>query len=1747
MAIYNKNTGLRVRSGDGTVRNNTASIYKPWDPSSIIDRIKEEEQSRSSSLPTYNGSSRIGASAPQLPFEEPIQIGKKKDTTPTQIYEEATEKAVITPSRLASIITGAAKSTASGYASALGTTQAVTGGVARKNYLTTDMEQWQKELEAYRYKAKNADDAEEQKYFLLEAGKTANKIEAAKQNLLETETAGQSMQQTAKKLSASAQQDIQEAKQGLGKVGSFLVDTGVAGAQMLGDVAVGALTGGSALPAMFLRSAGSSAQEAREAGGTLGQQVAYGLGSGALSVATEKLLNVSAPFKKAFGEGVLDSAITKAAGKLGSTTLGKVAISAISEGGEEFAEALMQPILQMATYDKNAIYDEEWLSNALHDAAIGAALGSIGGGVETVAANKQVPAKPRDPAMPGAGTQTADAAGTGKGNAESTVQGNSGGILEQEIERLFGKKNAAPRPKVVDDVLTREIERIYGKKNTASMQTAGTGKGSTETGAQGSFEANSAPMKVGRVTTIQNPYAGTKPVQASKNAAAVTVDSGSVETAKNRIEGARGIEARLPGQGFKATLKNAYKSVFKAAKGVPVEGVTFDGQPYLVDINSNVPGKVISDPNLSAEKLALLDVLPEVVRNGEYVGSSKYVQHGKKAKQSIRYDYFETPVVINGKEYIAAFSVDVEPNVNNYRTHRIEKMDLKEAPSLDTGTTPAAAELHSDPANRTSTEASLAGPAPAASSVGSRSISDTTISQESDFVNQGDDDIPIDSPEGRQQFPYTNRVLDDSREGPGTARENAIGTDGRRSIGSAAGGFSVAGTEGTEQVSRMARHNPYNAQQEAATALTKEDYDKLFRYESQTEERSTLLAEGMLYMVKDGQRTFLKDIDEESYSELIRSLEEASAWNGPQTDAAHMIQRELQGRSVNMEVESEEYVDWLRIMREHETATGQGVQANAKWSRTGNESGASSEMDAWENLEKSNLSDQEKQEVFRQVVKWDSEIETAKSAADLKRIIMEIANRRGVVNGVMGKQFSRIAESALDSLTTEQLRQFAYRSSAAATTDHTPVNQGQKLKTVQILNMLSNPETAVKNILGNATFYGIDAVSMDGAALLDMALSNITGTRSVAAGGSSLSSAVKALQMSIAEITLDVDMSRTETRYGTNSTRTFKADGSVPFLGSKFLGKIMSSLERNQAYLLTATDEFFKGAAKGTAAATQTLIDQGKIKNAGKDYAKTQAEQLAKYRTFQDDSDLSAALRDVRDILNTSVFGISAGVGDSGRRTASGKVVHSFGVGDIVAPFTKVAGNIVVRGAEYSPINLAKGALEVGKVIASASKGELDPAMQAKAVTDLMRGMTGTTLACGFMFLAKAGLLRRASDEDDENVAALNQSEGMSGTQLNITAAERAISGGSAEWQTGDTLVDLSTLEPLNLIVNQGVEMAKNPGNLLVSTFNATLDSVGTASANLPVVEGIGEFGRDVFLYGKDWKEAAAEQAANTLVSSVTPNILRAVAQGTDDRPRNAYTGDSFLDLVADDLKSRVPVLRQTLPGSVDSTGQEKTYQGSQAKIFTDAVFNPIGVNTYEQGEVSKELERVREATGDSTFYPTNSIPKELSYTDDKGNEHTEKLDYKARQNFQYERGTTEMVELASVMGTKAYKSASADKQAKLLNDVNTYAYEVAKASVLGKGAAYQWVQKTLDVQESIGLPTSAVIIYRDMLSDEKSKDQTTAQANRAVRAAIFEDKTLSAKQKNALDNIVISDGMYIPKEVDVDYSNASSFARTLP
>lgn len=193
----------------------------------------------------------------------------------------------------------------------------------------------------------------------------------------------------ADRLAGSGAKDINKAKSGLGKVGQLAVDAGVAGAQMGMDIALTPFMGGSALFPMFMRSAGGGAQQARRAGATHEQQVNYGLASGALSVATEKIGNAAAPFKKMFGKGFLDGVIERTMSGLNNSAAGKIALSFLEEGGEEAIEDLIQPALQMIYNGKTlgGSYSELEASEILNDFLVGGILGGLGGGVE-VAANR---------------------------------------------------------------------------------------------------------------------------------------------------------------------------------------------------------------------------------------------------------------------------------------------------------------------------------------------------------------------------------------------------------------------------------------------------------------------------------------------------------------------------------------------------------------------------------------------------------------------------------------------------------------------------------------------------------------------------------------------------------------------------------------------------------------------------------------------------------------------------------------------------------------------------------------------------------------------------------------------------------------------------------------------------------------------------------------------------------------------------------------------------------------------------------------------------------------------------------------------------------------------------------------------------------------------------------------------------------------------------------------------------------------
>lgn len=1372
--------------------------------------------------------------------------------------------------------------------------------------------------------------------------------------------ATQSVYDTADRLAAQSAQNIAEAKEGLGSVGQFAVDVGVAGTQLAGDALLAALTGGSALVPMAVRGFGSGTQQARQEGATLGQQVAYGAGSAALSVATEKIANVAAPLRRTFGSGVLDNAIAKATGRLGQSAAGQTVLSALSEGGEEVVEALVQPVLQRITYDETALQqyqDPDYLADTIYQGLIGGALGGALGAVGSIGRRNTENAQRRS--TDAAGTAKTEPAPVSITQAQEAAEGTTGFLEPTLVSRV---RQSIPHIQNMDPV----------------AEVTGT-------------EIPRSGKLVDRLASFVN---------------------------------AIGNKVNRPGFGDVLFSRGRIKSSMIGHGTGP-------------------------------SKIETFAAVPDVIRNGQQID----YQQNWKGRGYDTYT-FAAPITYRGQPTYLGVIVTKDSASNRYYLHEVVDANgdvifrNDESPAstpdgtstlaggLDTvvdtgdgaGTTPGTVDTVTDG------RASQGVPA-----------SDPTIAPGAENVNS---DI------------LAQILFGDIRQETGDTQAPPTYDN----LGSARRGFTTPGMEGQERTSRLAESMPYNQYQEAATGLSREDYAKLFRYMSQTEGQSLARAEELVYFMRDGQRTFLRDIDETAFHELVQSLDDATAWNAPQMDAARMIQQELQGRSANLEIPSEEYTDFLRIMREHETATGQGVQANAKWSRRNNQNGQSSELEAWDNLQNSNLSEEEKRSTFQRIVKWDTEIEQATEPQQLKDIILNVAQQRGVLNGLTGRQsriMTAVANSSLDSLTFDQLKQFAYASTSALSTDSTPANMGQKIKTIQILNMLSNPKTAVKNITGNTSFYGLDALSMKGAALLDMALSKVTGTRSVAYERSNLGQAAKAMQMAIAEITMDVDMGGNQSRYGTSSRRTFKASGN-------FVDRVMSILERNQAYLLNATDEFYKGLARSNASRTQALVDQGKIKTADKDYAQNQADALARYRTFQDDSKLSLAIQQVHDVLN-----MVAGVGDSGR-SIRGRTVHAFGAGDIVAPFTRVAGNLASRGLEYSPANAVKGIVEMSKTVAQAVSGQnVDPAAQARAVSDTTRGLTGTAIAYGFMLLAQSGLLSQAGDEDDPDVAALNSSEGITGTQLNISATERALSGGSTEWQSGDTLIDLSSIEPLNLLMNLGTEMAKSEGNPIVSSFNAVPKSFMDATAELPVMQFIGNAATDIIKYGQDPREVLLQEGANTVASSLIPNILRSTARGLDDRPRNTYSGDTLGEQVADSVKNSIPGLRETLPGSVNPLGEEKLYQGGTADRLLNALLNPLGVNTYNQSEVSQGMEALRERTGDTSFYPSKSAPSEVSYTDEDGNQHSKALTYEERQDYLRDRGAVALTTLSSMMGSSAYKRANDTTKTELLDLCNDYASQRAKKTILGGDSVPAWVNNAETAQNDLGVsPAEYLALY---------------------------------------------------------------------
>ena len=632
----------------------------------------------------------------------------------------------------------------------------------------------------------------------------------------------------------------------------------------------------------------------------------------------------------------------------------------------------------------------------------------------------------------------------------------------------------------------------------------------------------------------------------------------------------------------------------------------------------------------------------------------------------------------------------------------------------------------------------------------------------------------------------------------------------------------------------------------------------------------------------------------------------------------------------------------------------------------------------------------------------------------------------GLWSNKMGKTMEKALEQAkklpdgeafLRDIAASQVRGIAY--------DYARPSTLEQIKAYRYLSMLSKPATAARNLTGNMVYDPVEATSNNIAVPADILLSKYTGTRSITVDKSYLSKTKwkgmgEATLKSYIENGLDASVSNAQGKYETGGSRSFKMTGN-------FLERFLSTWEKYNNYAMVTSDQMQKG---GIQAETQRGIDaleaKGKVAKGALD---GRAQEAARERTFQSEGNLSGVMGGMRNALN--------------KLSIKDKHGGSIGLGDIMLPFTNVPGNIASAAIQYSPAGFIKAGTEIVNVLNKAKAGTLTASEQAKAVTDFGRAFNGTMGIALFAVLAGTGVMNVAGD-DDKDKEALEKSEGVNGTQLNLSALNRLIAGESTEWRDGDDLVSIGFLDPINAQMTYGALLAdcyKDEGLSFGNVALGNLESAFQSVMDLPAMSQFQEIANG-YKYSKaetpggKVAEAATRYGASQ-VTSFVPNVISGVAQGIDGSVRDTYNGDTVWENSLNAMKSKVPGLRETLPAALDNWGREKKYTGTAAENFLNATLNPGSVTKYRTSAVNQELYRL-ESLNIDVKYPEKKASSDVSRNGKKVT-----LNQDEKRQYQMAYGKTAYDNIQKLIQSATYKRASETEKAAAIQNL----LEVATAA----------------------------------------------------------------------------------------------------
>lgn len=569
------------------------------------------------------------------------------------------------------------------------------------------------------------------------------------------------------------------------------------------------------------------------------------------------------------------------------------------------------------------------------------------------------------------------------------------------------------------------------------------------------------------------------------------------------------------------------------------------------------------------------------------------------------------------------------------------------------------------------------------------------------------------------------------------------------------------------------------------------------------------------------------------------------------------------------------------------------------------------------------------------------QLDRLQSKDDLIDLILEQSKERKTASHA-------IVKKALEGQEITFLKDTAMMQIFGKISDKMPVTFAQKASTYQAMSHLLNARTMARNIVSNTVFNTADMVSTDLGSIADCIMGMFSGQRTVGADrgvfekGRFRASLDRATKQYI-DIALAVDHESGGSKYNLDSARrTFKGR--------------TGGLERAMSYGLQVTDEWSKGGIEHN---VRKSLERLKKSGFTEEEINSIAKYEARYRTFQDDTKLSQVLKGLKDTLNVIGIGETKQLG----RLKS----HEFGLGDLVQKYTQVPGALITRSVEYSPLGYCKALYHIGQAANNARKGaDFSAQAQRNIALSLGRAMTGTGLIALFAGLSRLGIFTGEREDEDEKLKAMENAEGVSNTQLNLSALGRLITDGEADGrQNGDVLTSLGFLEPLNTLMAMGNAIAeqgsvKNPVDWAKAAGAKTFDQIMDMST-MSTIRSIS----NTLQYGGGGTDVAIGVIADSATGFV-PSPVRQLGGFLDTVQRNPYNEEDNLARAKERFKATLPWAREDVAAKINPYGEEKTTSsGNRALDFLNNFFSPGSVNIYQTSDISEELYRLAKTSTD--------------------------------------------------------------------------------------------------------------------------------------------------------------------------------------